>query len=351
MITIVPAAGKSSRYFGKKPKWLRTLPNGRLMIEMAIDGLIEISDRTLLIISRSIEDEFQVTHLLDQIFGKNLEVIVLESSTGSAVETVVEGLIKAKVSLSAKLLIKDSDNIVRFSIPEFNSHFSVGCNISNFSINNVGAKSFFKLSENLDILDFVEKQVVSKFVSVGTHGFILVSAFLDYATILLNGTTHGIKELYISNVVALMIYDNVRVRYIEALDYLDLGTQQEWEALRRSQATYFIDYDGTLVKNAGKYGRNRWDAVDVGLMSNIAVVKRIFDGGAQIVITTSRPEEYRDKIQQYLNSHGIVPYMIVTGLNHSQRYLINDYAETNVYPSAVAINVPRDGDLKDFFVV
>ena len=40
-----------------------------------------------------------------------------------------------------------------------------------------------------------------------------------------------------------------------------------------------------------------------------------------------------------------MPYdHIVFGMFHAQRVLVNDYARTNPFPSACAINVKRDGD-------
>jgi len=351
MITVIPAAGKSSRYFGNKPKWLRTLPEGQLMIEKAIEGLLGKSERTLLIITSQIETEFGVVQLMRQIFGSELEVIILPNSTNSAVETVIEGLKTAEVNLSSKLIIKDSDNIVDFAFPQFDESFSVGVDMSKHNVSNVASKSFFKLNEGSFITDFIEKKIVSHNVSVGTHGFTSVRSFLDYAAILFSNSPENTTEYYISNVVALMIYAGVRVKYIEALEYLDLGTQHEWEYIRKSRATYFIDYDGTLVKNAGKYGVNRWKDEDLPLRDNLVLLKKFFDNGAQIIITTSRPKEYEEKILALLKDWDITPYQVITGLNHSQRVLINDYADTNIFPSATALNVKRNVDLNEIFLI
>lgn len=350
MITVIPAAGRSSRYFGKKPKWLRTLPDGKLMIESAVEGLVNNSDRTILITTQDIERDYKVTTLFEQIFGSRIEIIVLENSTSSAVETVVEGLAKAKVKLDEYLIIKDSDNIVGIESIDTSQSFSVGVDISTNNIGNLGAKSFFKRNEEGVITDFVEKKIISQYISVGTHGFSSVSTFLDYASLLFNNSPQNANEHYISNVIALMLYDGVSIKYVEAAKYLDLGTQREWEALRKSKATYFVDYDGTLVKNAGKYGSHRWIDEDVAIESNILVLKDLFDKGAQIVVTTSRSKDFEEDIEKFLAGWGIFPYQIVTGLNHSQRVIINDYADTNVYPSATAINLPRNGRLDEYFV-
>jgi len=33
---LLPVAGKSARYPGMRPKWLLTMPNGKLMIEQSV---------------------------------------------------------------------------------------------------------------------------------------------------------------------------------------------------------------------------------------------------------------------------------------------------------------------------
>ena len=39
----------------------------------------------------------------------------------------------------------------------------------------------------------------------------------------------------------------------------------------------------------------------------------------------------------------IVKYKtIITDLMHSKRILVNDFAETNPYPSSIAVNIPRN---------
>ena len=38
-ILILPVAGKSARYPGMRPKWLLTMPNGKLMIEQSVSKI------------------------------------------------------------------------------------------------------------------------------------------------------------------------------------------------------------------------------------------------------------------------------------------------------------------------
>ena len=48
---IVPVAGKSSRYPGMRPKWLLTMPDGKLMIEKSLSLLnLKVFSRIIVIV-------------------------------------------------------------------------------------------------------------------------------------------------------------------------------------------------------------------------------------------------------------------------------------------------------------
>ena len=93
MITlIIPCAGKSSRYPNIKPKWLFTHPDGKLMLEKSITPFLnnkKIKNK-IITITKKIERKFQVKFLIKQMFGNQLKVLVLNSQTKSASETVLK---------------------------------------------------------------------------------------------------------------------------------------------------------------------------------------------------------------------------------------------------------------------
>jgi len=64
----------------------------------------------------------------------------------------------------------------------------------------------------------------------------------------------------------------------------------------------------------------------------------------QVILTTSRTEEFRETTEKQLQASGVPYDRILFGLLHAQRVVINDYAKTNPFPSAVAINLKRDAD-------
>ena len=84
------------------------------------------------------------------------------------------------------------------------------------------------------------------------------------------------------------------------------------------------------------------------LDDNVAILKNLQMQGAQLVITTSRPEEFRPALETILEAVGLKPYAILMGMNHAARVVINDFAPTNPYPSSIAITLPRNANIKDY---
>ena len=157
-------------------------------------------------------------------------------------------------------------------------------------------------------------------------------------------------ELYLSHVIANMIFEDIQFDVVLADDYIDFGTQNEWDNIFKQHATYFIDFDGTLVYNKGKYGDNNWfEKNDKPIINNIELVSDLQKNGATIIITTSRCNSLKNYIEKFLKKYNIVAKEIICDLNHSPRIIINDFANTNPYPSCEAINIPRNEDLTKYF--
>jgi hypothetical protein len=354
-IVLIPAGGKSSRFIGDSPKMMRTHPQGKLLIEKALETFNEIDiHKVFLITTKDIIDNNDLRIKFKQVFKDKVELIELPIQTKSSVQTIYEGvkLIGSRISLNDSIFIKDVDNFVSFDCEnfDFSTSASIGYSISKGGLSRLSNKSFFKLENNL-IIDFVEKNIISNYISVGTHYFKNLAEFMVPAGELLTLCNENSSELYISHVLAKNIYEGVIYKYYEADAYSDFGTQKEWEDERKKFKTIFCDFDGTLVKNIGKYGKTTWaDHSDVILKNNMNLLKNLHENGSQIIITTSRPKSEKKYINNLLNDSGIQAHEIICDLNHSQRILINDFNTTNIYPTALAINVKRNNDLTDYIV-
>lgn len=68
---IIPCAGKSSRYPNMRPKYLLTYPDGKLMIEKAIEGINSNRfDRKIITILKEHDMEYNAGIILHQAFNK-----------------------------------------------------------------------------------------------------------------------------------------------------------------------------------------------------------------------------------------------------------------------------------------
>ena len=349
---IVPCGGKSSRFPGMRPKWLLTHPDGQLMIQKALHGLEDKFDQIIISIIKQHDVKYSASKILRQALthleGK-LKICVLDDFTQSASETVDKTL--QIMGVSGSFVIKDSDNMVEFVLPlnsNDNQNFIVGLDLKTFkqagSISNIQAKSFLKCKDNL-VLSIREKEVVSSVICVGVYGFSSVEKF---HAVYEEMKSCGVGELYISHIVSRSIDGGDRFNYIEAEEYNDWGTFKEWRREQKKYSTYFCDFDGVLIKNSGQYGELNWSNNSEMLIENCQKIKALQEIGAQVVITTSRPDSEKDKIRRLLGEVGIIPFAIITGLNHAPRIVVNDFAPSNPFPSCNAISLPRNGNLADY---
>ncbi|AEF86512.1 conserved hypothetical protein [Treponema primitia ZAS-2] len=349
---IIPCGGKSSRFPNMKPKYLLTHPDGSLMIAKSLSGInMNIFDRVIITIVKQHDEDYGSKLILEQIFynnDKNIEICILDDFTTCQAETVIKTI--EKKHITGEIVIKDSDNYVEISnINEFNNAI-VGLNIETFykEINRLSAKSFLIVNDQGFIVDIIEKKIKSQFICIGIYCFSDVDIFIRaYNKIKKNNENN--REIYLSHVISYIIgLNEANFKFIEAQDYEDWGTLDDWKIVQQKYKTYFIDLDGVLLKNRGKYGLKNWSNSMDPLIENISIVKDLYSKGAQIIITTSREEIYRENINKFFDDNNIKLHGLIMGCNHSCRVIVNDFAPTNPYPSCEAINIKRNGDLSDY---
>ena len=342
---IIPCAGNSSRFPNMRPKWMLTHPEGKLMVEKAIDGLNSNSfERTIITILRDHAEKYESELWLKQIFGDKVEICILESTTNSESETIYKTIIQMKVE--GAFCVKDSDGYI--SVDLSGENFVVGKDIREMPhLTNVPGKSFVLKNEQNILTNIIEKSVSSNYISIGLYGFSDSSQYINKYLELSNLIS---DEIYPSHIISSLIGEGNIFRYLEADEYHDWGTAKEWRNAALRLSTYLVDIDGVVFKNKGRYGSKNWSGQDVPLISNINRLKEIQKKGGQLIFATSRPEEFRNKTEQSLKEQGLNWHSIVMGCFHSQRYIINDFASTNQYPSCIAINIARDGDDLENFI-
>jgi hypothetical protein len=336
---ILPIAGESSRFPGMRPKWLLTMPDGKIMLEKAVEILDMANyDRVVVVCLKKHLDSYLTDESFNAILAgiphPNVDSCILMQSTSSQSETVAMALKEANIQ--GAFFVKDCDNT-------FNVKWGGGNEVAVLDLNSVSLvdaknKSYVSVDSLENISNIVEKQVISNYFCCGGYGFESSAEFLSHF--------HSIKskkEVYISHVIYSMLMDSKRFRIIKANSYIDWGTLREFRHYSKSYITVFCDVDGVLMENGSKFGKKGWKTEPI--RENLHIISNLQkDGKLYLVITSSRPEAEVDYLRDRLLEFDVRPNKYVMGLPHSQRILINDYSATNLYPTAIAINLERDSE-------
>lgn len=349
LTVIVPCAGRSTRFSGSKAKPFLTHPNGSLMLMEALVGLdLSNVNRLILVVNREHIEQTKIH--LDKIqnqiseFHRIIpEFCILDTFTASQSETIYQTI--NIMSIEGAIFIKDCDNQFKTTPLATNSVcISSLCNETN-AIN----KSYVSLDKFGYLNGIVEKSVISDKFCCGGYAFTSVEKFTDAYLKISNIKQVNAGEIYISHIVQQLMLDGERFEVAQVDNYYDWGTIQDWITYTSKFKTIFLDLDGTVVENSSEYFDPVWGNTD-GLTDNIGTINTLYESGfATIIITTSRKEIYKDITIQQLQRLGIKYHRIIFDLPHSKRIVINDYADTNPYPSAIAINLKRNEDkLKDY---
>jgi len=339
---ILPVAGKSSRFVGTKPKWILTHPNGNPMFLEAVRGLdlVNVQNVYLVVLHSHVEEHLiDLGKINDLFYSKfpnwngNFNIIELENSTKSQPETVIKAIEIGNIK--GPIFVKDCDNFFEFKPDDMNA--VVSYDVHDMELAHIRNKSFIAFDENNVVTNIVEKRVISSQFCVGGYSFADSQDFVRYFYSLEND-----ENLYISHIIFKMILENRVFLNKESTNYLDFGTKKEWDNVKKSYSSFFVDIDGVLIKNSGEFCGPKWGDAP-GIKENIDVINKLFNGGkTQIILTTSRKSEYKEKTIKQLEKEGIKYHQIIFDLPHAKRVIVNDYSNTNPYKSCDSINLKRD---------
>lgn len=338
MKLILPVAGSSSRYPEVRPKWLLTHPNGNLMFHESIMGLgLSNVDEIILVCRVDHYEQFEIEKVLQKQFAISpIQVpyrIIRVEPTKSQPETVYSAIKKG--NLTGPIYIKDSDSYFVDVVRPGNRVASI--NLSQLSYVDAANKSYVELDPNGQIINIVEKHVISNTFCVGGYSFLDAQQFSNTFESLENSS-----NLYISHLIFKLLMDDIPFENSNVSKFLDWGTLKEWNRFRKKYATLFIDIDGCIVKNSGQFFSPTWGETPA-IPENVVYINQLYDSGmAHIVLSTSRSHRFSEATRRQLNEIGLQYHDIIFGLPHAKRILINDFSSTNPYPSAIAINLDRD---------
>lgn len=107
--------------------------------------------------------------------------------------------------------------------------------------------------------------------------------------------------------------------------------------------TIFIDIDGTLIKHQGSLEKCIYGPVET-IQYTEEKIQDWMLAGHRVIITTARPESTRKQTIKTLEECRIMYDMLIMGLPHGPRVVIND-AKPNIGEMAVGITIKRNSGI------
>jgi hypothetical protein len=308
-----------------------------MMIERAAAPYIDRYPTTIVILEEH-NKIFNSEQKLREVFQDRVNIVILENPTTGPADTVYQALQRGNINPKASILIKDSDGFYTSEVVDGNAIYV--CNLNkNPHIKNVHAKSYTITNEQGIISSVVEKQIVSNNFCAGGYQFDTAAAYMETFETIRSTTS---SEIFVSNIIDYMISQGAVFVEQEVRGMIDVGTAPDWFEFN-DKPTYFSDIDGTIVKN--RHPDQDWEP----LTENIALLLREQSRGCKIIFCTARPRRFEQRTRYMLDSLGFKEYELIMAINHARRVVINDFASSVPYPSAEAINLPRDSDtLKNY---
>lgn len=344
MVIVVPAAGKSSRFPNMKPKYLLYDYKGDMMIKNAISPWLK-NHEILIGILKEHDEKFEASEFLRKDIPE-AKIIILENETLGPADTVYQILKKSGIETKTPLFIKDCDSFFDVDF-DGNNKIVVADFQKMKKFYNAASKSYVKTTNQGIVLDIIEKQVISSVFCVGGYYFETIKKYMNTFESL--SKEHKEWEIFVSHVISKMLSEGEIFQIEDAKNYIDVGTFSDWMEYN-NKPTVFCDIDGTIIKAQNRHGKNSYNSSPKILKGNVLKIKKLFEEGAQIIFTTSRPEEYRTVTTAMLKSLGFNNFQLLMGLNNSQRILINDYSTHTPYPRATSINILRDSETLEYLL-
>lgn len=343
---ILPVAGKSSRFPGMRPKWLLTLPDGKLMFEKAVSELnLKNIKKIVIVCIKEHIDKYIPVASIEKIllkYKKTINVVIIDKHTSSASETVYLGIQKANIKGS--IFVKDCDNF--FTYEPKNGNLIGVYNINKMNLIDAKNKSYVSFNKAGIVNNIVEKEVISNMFCVGGYGFRDANIFC-YHYLKLRKIQK--REIYISHIIYKMILDGDTFLVDEVKNYIDLGTKSEYLAYQGSFVTVFCDVDGVLLENGSKFGKIGW--LTNPIKENLEILKKLSESEKLfLIITTSRPSSELSYLKKIFKEHKVVVKKYIFNLPHCQRVIINDYSQSLPYPSSLSINLERNSKSLEYLL-
>jgi dTDP-glucose pyrophosphorylase len=312
------------------------------MIELAANPYIG-AHRIHAVILDQHDQQYEVSRVFREIFGDAVGLVVLPNPTSGPAETIYEALKRLDLGSNDSFLVHDCDSMFTHGDLVPGNVIFVDTLNEHPTLRNPANKSYVGVNDQDMVVSIMEKKIISDLFCVGGYQFASPDSYMRSFESLRDSRA---GEIYISTVIDHLISTGELFSTRMVSGFVDLGTVEDWQKCN-DRPTIFCDIDGTLIHNQSPYGKDSYANDPVVLRNNADTLLLAQDRGCQIIFTTSRSHKWIAETMKMLDNLGFRDYRLLMDLHHARRVLINDYAPTNPYPCAVAINIRRDDDTLD----
>lgn len=336
---IVPCCGNSSRYPNDAPKWMLPARDGRPMIALALSKLEVMPEQIVVAVRRDHEEAFGATKGIRSALGEEVTVVILEQPTRSQAETVLRTLEVA--GRAGGFLVKDSDN--QFALTGITEPVNYICvdSLNNHDAINPRNKSYVQVDHRGIVNNIREKEVISDLFSVGGYYFSNAEQFITYFDRLREGSASWSGELYISDVIASMILDDIPFRTRSVEHYRDWGTIREWKDELQSTKVLLVSLDGVVFTRGSQHFRPTFAEVSA-IESSAQLLRQASAEGHAILYLSIRDKELAELTYHQLAEANLPDGNVVFGCPVAPWLLVTAPDSTLPFSTSDAVEVSPD---------
>ena len=333
---LLPCGGKNSRYPAGIPKYMRPMPDMRPMLSWALDSIRHQVQRVCVAIRSDHDEAYGVANAIKSI-EPMCDIAILDRETNGPADTVAWMI--EKMNIFGSVIVKDCDCD---HVADAKDGNVVVATWREMAVGDRSEKSWITV-DNDTILTINEKSSPTDWFCCGSYQFADALEFLFHH----DKIKASKNEVFCSHVISSMLSFGSTFKISKASKSTDWGDFKKFLHWKRNKSVLLIDLDGTLCEAGSPYCGKSYDLVNP--IPNAAIMlQKLKDQGFYICITTARPESSKSTTESWLLKYGFVFDRIIFGLPNTSRILVNDYAYSNPYPAAVAVNTKRDtGDWID----
>jgi hypothetical protein len=337
MKVIVPCCGRSSRFPGQPPKWTLPAHDGRPMLLLALAGLKFSLDDLVVTILREHEERFGISAGLTAAFGRQVQMAILDQPTRSQSETVARTI--ETLDLDEPIFVKDSDGFFQLDTIAFAHNFVCVDTLNHFDLINPRNKSYVQVDSSDRITTMREKVVISDLFNVGGYFFTSPREFMRYYGVLANQSTGS--ELYLSNVIAAMLAENVPFYARRTSGYQDWGTAHEWRKALLGRKAYLVSLDGFAFERGSHFFKPQFSEVRAHEQA-VAAIRAIAEAGHDITYLSIRPQSLEAITQAQMRAAGLPPGPVVWNCPGAQWKLLTAPHATLPFRTGQALELRPD---------